>query len=255
MIGDLKGEGFMINITVEVQHKPQDGYAVRGTLTSGNAMRAQFNMGDDYTEAPDVIGVNILGFCLPELKNRKMFCSRIVRAEYDSGETFLADKYSDYYVELPKLKGFTKDELPESHHDLWDLCRIFETKVKDQKEVINVENITNPVAVELSEEIIRAVAPAELVNEALARRKELEDLHNYVIREREKAAQKAAQEAERKAQEAAQEAERKAQETKEDMLVMAIQSGAPNDTIEAMRKKAGVTDARLAELRELAKTA
>jgi len=95
MIGDLLGWGEAINIALEVQKGKQDGFAVRGTLTSSNAMRTGFNMGDDFTEAPDVIGINILGFKLPQLSHRKEFVSRIVRAEYDSKIPFLDDKYSD----------------------------------------------------------------------------------------------------------------------------------------------------------------
>ena len=67
MIGDLLGWGEAINIALEVQKGKQDGYAVRGTLTSSNVMRTGFNMGDDYSEAPDVIGINILGFIYHDL--------------------------------------------------------------------------------------------------------------------------------------------------------------------------------------------
>ncbi|MCL1916878.1 MAG: Rpn family recombination-promoting nuclease/putative transposase [Peptococcaceae bacterium] len=120
MIGDLLGKGAFINIAIEVQKGAQNDYAVRGTLTSSNAMRTHFKPGDTFTEAPDVIGINILGFALPELANRKMFCSRIIRAEYESKEPFLAEKYSDYYIELPKQDTWTKESLPEAYHDLWD---------------------------------------------------------------------------------------------------------------------------------------
>ena len=95
MIGDLLGWGETINIALEVQKGKQDGFAVRGTLTSSNAMRTGFNMGDDFTEASDVIGINILGFRLPQLAHRKEFVSRIIRSEYDSKVPFLDDKYSD----------------------------------------------------------------------------------------------------------------------------------------------------------------
>ncbi|MCL1994850.1 MAG: Rpn family recombination-promoting nuclease/putative transposase, partial [Defluviitaleaceae bacterium] len=85
-------------------------------------MRVNFNIGEDYTEAPDVVTINFLNFKLPELKNRKMFCSRIINAEYESREPFLADKYSTYYVELPKMNNLKKADLPKEWYDLWDLC-------------------------------------------------------------------------------------------------------------------------------------
>ena len=96
MVGDLSGESALLNITVEVQKKKQEGYAVRGTITSSNAMRKQFPKGSSFEDAPDVIGVNVLGFRLPELAHRQMFVSRIVRAEYESRKPFLEGKYSDY---------------------------------------------------------------------------------------------------------------------------------------------------------------
>ncbi|MCL1997378.1 MAG: Rpn family recombination-promoting nuclease/putative transposase, partial [Turicibacter sp.] len=164
MIGDLTGWGKMISIAIEAQRKKQEGYAVRGTLTHSNAMRINFNMGEDYTEAPDVITINILDFKLPEIQNRKMFCSRIVRVEYESRETFLADKYSEYYVELPKMDNFTKADLPEEYHDLWDLCCIFRAKIKHQEEVIRMQAVANPIALELASEVRKAVAPNEFVN-------------------------------------------------------------------------------------------
>ena len=57
------------NLALEVQKGKHDGYAVRGTLTSSNAMRTGFNMGEGFIEAPDVIGINILGFRLPQLEH------------------------------------------------------------------------------------------------------------------------------------------------------------------------------------------
>ena len=68
MVADLIGLGLQINIALEAQRKIQEGYAVRAALSSSNIMRHQFETGSDYTEAPDVIGVNILGFKLPELE-------------------------------------------------------------------------------------------------------------------------------------------------------------------------------------------
>ena len=232
MVGDLLGEGYLINIAVEVQKGSQDGYAVRGTITSGNAMRVQFNAGDDFSDAPDVIGVNILGFKLPELIDRKMFCSRIIRAEYESRKTFLADKYSDYYIELPKMNGLTKGNLPEEYHDLWDICCIFKAKIKEHEEVIKMQAIANPTALELSEEVKKTVASSDLVSDTLNRTSELERLRKYVEQQTEKVAQSA---------------ERKA---KEEMLILAIRNLFPVEMIEAMRQSAGITEARLTELRE-----
>ena len=270
MVGDMLGEGFLINIAVEVQKKGQDGYAVRGTITSSNITRVQFDAGEDYTEAPDVIGVNILGFRLPELKNRKMFCSRIVRAEYDSGEHFLADKYSDYYIELPKMSGFTKKKLPAEYHDIWDICSVFKAKVKEQERVIKMQAVTNPTALELSNEVKKAVTSDEVVTEALSREDELRQLWDYFNKRAEKTAEKKAQKleravkrAEKKAEQAARQAQQAVKQVEqaekqaeqaarqaEKTIIIAIENNVSSDIIEIMRKSSGMTEARLAELKK-----
>ena len=230
MVGDLLGEGEAINLAIEAQKEGQSGFAVRGTLSSSNAMRIQFNAGDDFTDAPDVIGINILGFRLPELANHNMFVSRIVRSNYDTGETFLADKYSDYYIEIPKMTSFSKTLLPKEYHDLWDLCCIIKSKVNEHEEVIRMQAVANPVAINLSQEVRKTVAPNDFVAGTLDRTNELEQLREYISRRDQKTALK----------------------TAEDMLVSALQANVPPDAIESMRKRAGISETRLAELKHLA---
>ena len=230
MIGDLLGWGEAINIALEVQKGKQDGFAVRGTLTSSNAMRTGFNMGDDFTEAPDVIGINILGFRLPQLAHRKEFVSRIIRSEYDSKVPFLDDKYSDYYIELPKMDDWTKETLPEEYHDLWDICCIFRAKMKDIEEVIKMQAVKNPIALNLASEVKKTVARNDVVHETLDRHGELLQLQNYFKRQAQKAAVT----------------------SKEEMIIVALQGNAPSELLESMRKNAGITDMRLAELKKQA---
>ena len=246
MVGDLTGWGSQISLAIEAQKSRQDDYAVRGILTAGNTMRVNFNAGESYAEAPDAITINILDFRLPELKHRKMFCSRIVRAEYDSRETFLADKYSEFYIELPKMADWIKAELPEEYHDLWDICCIFRAKINKHEEVIRMQAVASPTALELSSEVKKAAAPSELVNSTLFRTNELLQFCEYVYREKQKAAQEAAQKA---AQEAAQSTEQK---WKNEMIIMALKSNAPPNVIEAMQKGAGISDSQLEELRKQA---
>ena len=230
MIGDLLGLGESINIALEVNKGKQNGYAVRGTLTSSNAMRTGFNMGDDFTEAPDVIGINILGFRLPQLSHRKEFVSRVIRAEYDSKIPFLDDKYSDYYIELPKMDDWKKAGLPEEYHDLWDICCIFRAKMKDMEEVIRMQAIQNPIALNLADEVRKTVSRNDVVNDTLNRAGELLQLQNYFKRQ----------------------ARKEALNVAEEMILAAIQSNVQPEAIETMRKKAGITDTRLAELKKQA---
>ena len=275
MIADMLAYIESIILAFEVQQGKQVTYAVRGTLTSSNAMRTGLNKGDDFADAPDVIGLNILGFRLPQLEHRKEFVSRIVRVEYDSKEYFLADKYSDFYIELPKMDDWKKEDLPEVYHDLWDICCVLRTKAKDMEEVIRMQAIKNPVALELADEFKKTVARNDVVNETLDRYDELLELDYFfrrreqkvaeqlakklteqAARDAEKAAEKAARDAEKAAEKAARDVEKAAKsadmKAKEQMLVLAIKSNAPPEVVAALQQGAGITDKHLARLKKQA---
>ena len=165
MEADIAAYGQSINIAIEVQKEPQKGYAVRSVLSSGNMQKDEFQEGQGYTQAPDIIGLNILGFRLPELKNTDSFCSRIVRANYDTKEPFLADKYSDYFIELPKMPK-TIDEVPKEYRELWEICLAMKTKVKDYDRV--VKQMSSSVAIELINEAQKALSDKYAVQEVLS---------------------------------------------------------------------------------------
>jgi hypothetical protein len=198
--------------------------------------------------------VYILGFNMPQLAHKKDFVSRIVRADYDDGKHFLADKYSDYYIELGKLSNWKKSDLPEQYHELWDLCVILNTKIKDQERVIKMQAVQSPLALEFAKEVRSAVAPMEFVDETMRRERELKELRNYLFNQEQKAAAKAAEEARKAAAKATKQAAIQAtQETAESMIIIAIQNNAPPAMVEAMQKGARITDERLDELRKQAK--
>jgi hypothetical protein len=226
MVADMISEGWLINVATEIQKGSQADFAVRGTLSSSNIMRRQFKKGDDYGEVPDTIGVFILGFELPELEHRKEFVSRLVRAEYESKKYFLPDKYSDYYIELPKMGNWKKEDLPEVYHELWDLCVILRTKIKDQDEVIKMHAVQTPLALNLASEVKRVVAPDTFVNDAMKREQGLLELQTFLNKQKQKG--------------------------KEEMLIMAIQTNVPNEALETMRQRAEITESRLAELKKQA---
>ena len=81
----------------------------------------------------------------------------------------LAKKYSDFYVELDKLKNWKKSELDEKYHELWDLCLILNTKIKDMERVIEMNAVQSPLALELARETRTAVAPTEFMNDTMRR--------------------------------------------------------------------------------------
>ena len=74
-------------------------------------------------------------------------------------EHFLAEKYSDFYIELDKLKNWKKSDLEEKYHELWDLCVIMNTKIKNQDEVIKMQAVQSPLALDFAQEVKKAVAP------------------------------------------------------------------------------------------------
>ncbi|MCL1883080.1 MAG: PD-(D/E)XK nuclease family transposase [Defluviitaleaceae bacterium] len=230
MIADMISEGWQINVATEIQKGSQADFAVRGTLSSSNIMRRQFKSGEDFSEAPDTIGVYILGFNLPELADEKMFVSRIVRANYDSGKHFLADKYSDFYIELEKVSNWKKSELPEQYHEIWDICMILKTKIKDQEDVIKMQAVQSPLALDLARETRKAVAPDDFMNDTMRRERGLNEIQIYMQRREQKAEQKA----------------------EERVLIMALRNNVPSEIIEVMRKGIGITDVRFAELQKQA---
>lgn len=100
----------------------------------------------------------------------------------------------------------------------------------------------------------KAVAPNELVNDTLIRKNELEQLRDYIKRRDQKAQEQIqkAQEEMQKAQEEIQKAQEEMQKAREQMLITALQTNATPALIEAMCKNAGITETKLAELREQA---
>ena len=48
------------------------------------------------------------------------------------------------------MDDMKKEDLPEEYHDLWDLCCIFRAKIKDLEEVIRMQAVKNPIALDLA---------------------------------------------------------------------------------------------------------
>ena len=134
------------------------------------------------------------------------------------------------------------EELSTEYHDLWDLCCIFKAKIKEHEEVIKMQAIANPVALELANEVKKSVTPDSFVSDTLNRKDELEQLKNYIKKQQLRASQAAAKAATKAA----------TKSTAEKMIITVIQNNGTSEVIEAMRKNAGITEARLAELRKQA---
>ena len=101
-----------------------------------------------------------------------------------------------------------------------------------------MQTITNPTAIELSNEVRKTVSSNDFVNDTLNRKKELEQLRAYMERQTQKGEALGMQKGEAVGM--------------EKMIIMALQSNAPTYVIEAMQKGAGITKSRLAELKKQA---
>ena len=152
------------------------------------------------------------------------------------------EKYSDYYIEHPKMDEMKKEDLPEVYHDLWDLCCIFRTKMKDMEEVIRMQAVKNPVALDLANGVKKTVARNDVVNDTLNRASELLQLQNYFMNKERKAAEIAKLEGKAEGKTTGM----------EEMIITAIKGNAQPDVIESMKKTAGISDTRFIELKKQA---
>ena len=98
-----------------------------------------------------------------------------------------------------------------------------------------MQAVKNPIALDLADGVRKTVARNDVVNDTLNRQGELLQLQNYFKRKEQKVAASA-----------------KATGM-EEMIIAAFQNNFQPEAIETMKKTAGITDMRLAELREQAK--
>ncbi|MCL1996089.1 MAG: PD-(D/E)XK nuclease family transposase, partial [Defluviitaleaceae bacterium] len=165
----------------ESQLGAQRDYGIRSLITMANVMREGLKRGDKYADAKDVIGINFLGFGLKELAYNENFVTRIVYSDYHNKVGFLTDKYSNYYVELPKLPK-NKKGLPENYHDIWDITKALKTKFKDYEEVKGMQELRNSTALAILDELHNALSSDDVVYEALLR-KEAQSLYEEQLYE------------------------------------------------------------------------
>ena len=121
---------------------------------------------EPYALAPYIISINVLGYNLPALLYSNEFCTCIVQTNYDAPENFfMANKYSEYYCELLKLKE--KEQFAEKYHELREICKVFEYNTKKQDEGICIEVITSPIAQMLSNEFRKITNDPQLMDNRL----------------------------------------------------------------------------------------
>ena len=128
------------------------------------------------------------------------------------------------------MDDMKKEDLPEAYHDLWDICCIFRAKMKDMEEVIRMQAVKSPIALNLASEVKKTVARNDVVHDTLDRQGELLQLQNY-FRKREQKSKTTGM---------------------EEMIITALKGNTPSEVIESMRKNAGITEIRLSELKKQA---
>ena len=107
---------------------------------------------------------------------------------------------------------------------------IFRAKISEQEEVIRMQAVDNPIALELADEVRKAVAPNGFVNDTLNRKNELEQLRDY-MKQREQKVEAVGM---------------------EKMIIAAYRSNATHEVIETMREASGITEDRLSILKKQA---
>ena len=100
-----------------------------------------------------------------------------------------------------------------------------------------MQAIQTPLALDLASEAKKAVTPDEFMNDTMKREKGLNEIQAYLEKQKQKAAKNAAK------------------NVAEQMIITALQNSVPTPAIEAMRQSAGITEARLTELRAQAQIA
>ena len=186
MFADVVGDGEKfdnagaVNISMEVQEEKQQGFAERGTISPANVMQKNFDKGAKYTHAPDVMGINILGFRLPRLDYTKHFCTGLAYADLKHpGQFFLAEKYNNFFIELTKMtrkRNFPADLFGEEFRELWEICKMFKSNMKQQEELIRMNAVASPVALQVADALREALGEPGVVESALEKEMIMEAL-------------------------------------------------------------------------------
>jgi len=94
---------------------------------------------------------------------------------------------------LNKIKNWNKSDLDERYHELWDLCLILNTKIKDMERVIKMNAVESPLALDLARETTIAVAPTEFINDTMRRERGLAEIQAFMNRLKNEATQSTAE--------------------------------------------------------------
>ena len=215
-------------VDLEIQVNNEGDYPERSLYYWAREFSTALSEGQNYIELPRTIVINIIAFKLFDCED---FHSEF-RALEVTRHTQLTDKMSLHYYELPKLPTAID---AGNERELW--LRLF--KADTEEELSIIEALEVPIMSEAVNAYRRVVTSSELKEierlRSKARHDEAQALYNAERRGREQGIE-----------------EGKAKGI-EKMIILALQNNFADEAVEAMQKEAGITDARLAELKEQAK--
>ena len=105
-----------------------------------------------------------MDFNLSELKDNESFLSRIIRIDEATKVPFLAEKYNDYYISLPKM--LSRERTPDDYKELWDICSVIKSLIREYEEVEKM--IESPIAKQLIKNVNQAVNNPYVKEEVLS---------------------------------------------------------------------------------------
>ena len=223
-------------VDLEIQVNNEGDYPERSLYYWAREFSTALNEGQNYIELPRTIVINIIAF--------KLFDCEDFHSEFRVLEvtrhTQLTDKMSLHYYELPKLPAAID---AGNERELW--LRLF--KADTEEELSIIEALEVPIMSEAVNAYRRVVTSSEL--------KEIERLRSKARHDEAQALYNAERRGREQGIEEGREQGIGLGEAKgiEKMIILAFQSNFTEEVIETMQKEAGITDARLAELKEQAK--
>ena len=207
-------------IDLEVQVTDEGNYPERSLFYWAREFSTGINEGEDYKELPRTIVISILGYV--QFPNSDKFHSEFQALEVTTHEP-LTDKMVLHYYELPKLPPLDNTD---SSRDLW--LQLF--RAETEEELMKIEEMGVTV-----------------MSEAIAAYRHVAASDEFIAKE--KMRSKARHDEAQAIRTAEMRGEARGKVTgMEKMIIAALQSNAPMETIIAMQKSAGISDAEIREL-------
>ena len=208
-------------VNLEIQSLDEGNYPERSMFHWAKMFASSLPAGDDYSLLPKTIVISILGF--------KQFDYDEIHSEFAPMEInrheILSDKQRYHFFELPKLPDVDSINV-NCEKDLW--LALFNAETEEELEKLTIKG----------GEVMSQAVEAYRGITATEKFKYLEIIRARTKHDEAQALRNATRQGEAVGM--------------EKMIITALQDNAPLSLIESMRKKAGITEARLEELKSQA---